>query len=123
MIWKIYNGTHHEAESSNGEFHHHYTTWRVLLRDDAGDFFPYGQLDAVVSEAIKAIHLQQVILVASKNLRNNFDLLASPDTDFYEKLFDTEPQAKTYYVETKISSSGPSVARLVPDPTGTHTTQ
>lgn len=118
MIWKIYNGTHHAAENGDGEFHFHYTTWRVLLRDDAGEFFPYGQLDAVISENVKAIHPQQVIMLVSKKIHDNFDLLASPDSDFFEKLFDPEPETKTYYAETKLSSSEhiASVARSIPDP-------
>lgn len=118
MIWKIYNGTHHAAENGDGEFHFHYTTWRVLLRDDAGDFFPYGQLDAVLSENVKAIHQQQMVTLVSKNIHDNFELLASPGTDFFEKLFDQEPESKTYYVETKLSSSehDASVVRSVPYP-------
>ena len=122
MIWTIKNGTPHHLELPDGGFHHDYTLRQVFLHDDAGDTFPYGHLSACVSDAVKGVTATKDIVLTSPKIYENFQLLASPDSGFYELLFDNEPNGKSYDVETKISSES-SVVRLVPDPTDTHTKQ
>lgn len=122
MIWTIKNGTPHHLELPDGGFHHDYTWWQVLLHDDAGAAFPYGHLTACVSDAIKGVTATKDIVLTNTKLDSNFQLLASPENEFYELLFDTEPSGKSYDVETQISSES-SAVRLIPDPKDSHTTQ